>query len=67
MKRIIEFTSYGTYSNPVAICVDRITNFWHIEFNGRIGTDIQLDTGKTITVSESFNNVKNKLDNLEMD
>lgn len=44
------FRGYGVGADDVTIVLERITHWHHISYNGNIGTEIHLDTGKTIRV-----------------
>jgi hypothetical protein len=46
------FRGYGVNSQSVTIILERITHWWPIDYNGNCGTEIQLDTGKSVRVSE---------------
>ena len=46
------FKGYGVGAPDVTIVLDRIVSFYRVEYNGRSGTCIVLDTGKEITVDE---------------
>lgn len=45
-----EFVGYGVGSPPVTVVLERITHWWLIDYNGNWGTEIALDTGKSIRV-----------------
>lgn len=44
------FRGYGVNSTHVTIILERITHWWPIDYNGATGTEIQLDTGKSVRV-----------------
>lgn len=46
-----EFPGYGVNSQYVTIILERITHWWLIDYNGNCGTEIQLDTGKSVRVT----------------
>lgn len=58
MSKIVSFNGYGIGAQPVFIVADRITNFQRIEYNGRSGVEIELDTGKTLRVDAYIHDVK---------
>jgi hypothetical protein len=47
---ILKMPGYGIGSGDEYIIAERITNFKMIDYNGRWGTRIVLDTGKEISV-----------------
>lgn len=51
MAKIIVCPGYGVGSAEVQIMVDRITHWHSIDYNGNHGTEIYLDTGKSVRVS----------------
>ncbi len=46
---IIKFPGYGVNASDLHIMSERITYFYRVEFNGRHGTRIVLDTGAELT------------------
>lgn len=44
------FQGYGVNGDDVTVILERITHWSHISYNGNVGTEIYLDTGKTIRV-----------------
>ncbi len=50
--RTATFKGYGVNAPDVTVILDRVTHFYRVEYNGRSGTCIVLDTGKEITVDE---------------
>jgi hypothetical protein len=53
-----EFVGYGTGSPNTTIIVERITHWWPINFNGKPGTEIALDTGTSIRVGHYASDVE---------
>lgn len=47
---IVTFRGYGVGGHDVSIAVSRITHWERIDYNGRTGTCIYLDTGVSINV-----------------
>jgi hypothetical protein len=45
-----EFVGYGVGSHNTTIVLERITHWWLIDYNGNYGTEIALDTGKSVRV-----------------
>jgi hypothetical protein len=45
-----EFRGYGVNSGNVTVILERITHWWLIDYNGNHGTEIELDTGKSVRV-----------------
>ena len=45
-----EFRGYGVNATHVTIILERITHWWPIDYNGNHGTEIELDTGKSVRV-----------------
>lgn len=43
------FPGYGL-ADGVTIILERITHWWPIDYNGNCGTEIALDTGKSVRV-----------------
>ena len=52
------FQGYGVNAPSVTIILERITHWWHIDINGKFGTEIQLDTGQSVRVSEYHGQVE---------
>lgn len=46
----IKFRGYGVRADDVTIIAERITHWHSIEYNGQHGTEIYLDTGKSVRV-----------------
>lgn len=44
------FLGYGINAPNVTVVIGRITHWFQIDYNGRWGTEIVLDTGKSIRV-----------------
>lgn len=44
------FRGYGVNANDVTVILERITHWHLVDYNGRPGTRIELDTGKSVTV-----------------
>jgi hypothetical protein len=59
---VISFQSYGYSPEPVRVMVERITHFYGVDYNGRSGTTIVLDTGKEVTVGEYSSDVQRKIE-----
>lgn len=45
-----KFRGYGVGASDVTVILERITHWWFIDYNGNAGTEIALDTGKSIRV-----------------
>lgn len=52
------FEGYGVGATRVTVILERITHWWPIDYNGNIGTEIQLDTGKAVRVREYHGQVE---------
>lgn len=61
---ILQMPSYGIGGSDEYIISSRITNFKAIDYNGRSGTVITLDTGKEITTNLSVFKVEEMLKNI---
>lgn len=48
----VTFQGYRSYGVAVTVVAERVTHFAAIDFNGNHGTEIFLDTGKSIRVEE---------------
>ncbi|MHC0025767.1 hypothetical protein [Enterobacter vonholyi] len=46
---------------------ERITHFYGVDYNGRSGTTIVLDTGKEVTVGEYASVVQRKIEDAQKD
>jgi len=46
------FRGYGVNATDVTVILERITHWHLIDYNGRYGTEITLDTGKAIRVED---------------
>lgn len=44
------FQGYGVGAGDVTVILERITHMRHIDPNGRIGTEIELDSGAMVRV-----------------
>lgn len=62
---VISFQSYGYSAEPVRIISERITHFYGVDYNGRAGTTIVLDTGKEVTVGEYSSAVQRKIEDAQ--
>jgi hypothetical protein len=62
MSHFVNFRGYGVHGREVEVAVARITHFWQVEINGYWCVEIQLDTGKVVTVVGFVSEVKAKLD-----
>lgn len=56
------FKGYGVNAREVTVILDRVTHFYPIDYNGRHGTCIVLDTDAEICVEEWPSAVKMVLD-----
>jgi len=52
------FKGYGVNSSEVTVILERITHWVEIDYNGRTGTEIELDTGKFVRVGHYPDDVK---------
>ncbi|MGJ7611802.1 MULTISPECIES: hypothetical protein [unclassified Variovorax] len=50
MSHFVTFQGYGVGAREVTVAVARVTHFWPVSYNGNWGVEIELDTGKTLTV-----------------
>lgn len=48
--RFVTFLGYGAGAREVTVVAERVTHFHLIDFNGLHGTEIYLDTGKSVRV-----------------
>lgn len=63
MSKTIRFSAYGVGACcDVTVVAERITHWWPIAYNGNPGTEIQLDTGKTIRVADRDWDVREKVE-----
>ena len=58
---IIKCKPYGYSSELVHVMVDKITDFVHIDYNGRSGTRITLVDGREVLVAEYPSDVYDKI------
>lgn len=58
---IIECKPYGYSSSPVYVMVDKITDWYYIDYNGRSGTCIRTVDGKEINVDEYPEDIVKKI------
>lgn len=59
---VMSFQSYGYSAEPVRVMVERITHFYGVDYNGRSGTTLVLDTGKEVIVGEYASDVQRKIE-----
>ena len=52
------FKGYGVNSSDVTVILERITHWHSIDYNGNYGTQIFLDTGKSLCVGEYHSTVE---------
>jgi hypothetical protein len=52
------FRGYGVNSTDVTVILERITHWFAIDYNGRPGTEIELDTGKAVRVGHYTSDVE---------
>jgi len=52
------FNGYGVNAPAVTVILERITHWWSIDYNGNHGTEIQLDTGKTVRIGHYTSDVE---------
>lgn len=57
----ITFNGYGIGAGNQTIIMERITNWFLIDFNGNRGTEIILDTGKSVRVGVYPSDVENAI------
>ena len=62
MSHFATFKSSGVYGRDVEVAVARVTHFWQTEINGDWCVEIQLDTGKIVTVRGFVSDVMKKLE-----
>lgn len=62
---VISFKSYGYTCEPTYVMSERITHFYGVDYNGRSGTTIVLDTDKEVTVGEYASEVKRKIEDAQ--
>ena len=58
---MIQCKPYGYSCSPVYVMVDKITDWYYIDYNGRSGTCIRTTDGKEILVSEYPEEVAKKI------
>ncbi len=58
---IIQCKSYGYSADLVYIMVDKITDWYYIDYNGRSGTCIRTVDGKEIRVEEYPEEISKKI------
>ena len=63
--KTVDFNGYSVGSPRVTIAVDRITHWWQIDYNGQYGTEIELDTGKTVRVRAWPHDVQKAVENAQ--
>ena len=63
---ILRMPSYGVGGGVEYIIAERITNFKMIDYNGRWGTRITLDTGKEINVDLPAYKVEEMLNKIDV-
>lgn len=64
---VLSFQSYGFTAEPTYVMSERITHFYGVDYNGRSGTTIVLDTGKEVTVGEYASAVQRKIEDAQKD
>lgn len=52
------FHGYGVNSASVTVILERITHWWAIDYNGNPGTEIELDTGKSVRIGHYTSDVE---------
>lgn len=57
----VTFQGYGAGAREVTLVAERVTHFSLIDFNGVYGTEIVLDTGKSVRVQVWPQDVEKKL------
>lgn len=57
----IECNPYGCSVGPIYIMVDKITDWYYIDYNGRSGTCIRMVDSKEINVEEYPETIAKKL------
>lgn len=60
--RLVTFPGYGVNSVEVTIVCERILCWSGINYNGNHGTEIQLDSGKSVRVSAFPSDVKRAIE-----
>ena len=58
----LTFPGYGVNASDVTVDTRRITHWYQIEYNGRRGTCIVLDTGKEITTELAPSEVQKRIE-----
>lgn len=59
--RFVTFQGYRSYGVDVTVVAERVTHFFLIDFNGNYGTEIVLDTSKSVRVEGFPSDVEKKL------
>lgn len=62
---VLSFKDYGYSPEPIRVISERITHFYGVDYNGRTGTVIVLDTGKEVTVGEWSGEVQRKIEDAQ--
>lgn len=52
------FRGYGVNSSDVTVILERITHWFQIDYNGNPGTEIELDTGKSVRIGHYTSDVE---------
>jgi hypothetical protein len=61
MATFLTFRGYGVGSSDVDIDVERVTHFYSIDYNGNLGVELALDTGKVVRVDGYRSDVAKKI------
>jgi hypothetical protein len=52
------FKGYGVNASDVTVVLEHITHWWPIDYNGLSGTELVLDTGKSLRVGHYTSDVE---------
>ncbi|RLM23673.1 hypothetical protein BIY29_10255 [Brenneria alni] len=60
--KFYQFPPYGVNGSAVSVCLERITHYYRINYNGNSGTVLVLDTGKEVSTSMREGDVRKLLE-----
>lgn len=51
---IINCVSYGVHTAQIGIMAEQVTHWWEISYNGNLGVEVELLSGKAIRIGGSI-------------